>query len=133
MAEYLLDTNHISPLVTLGHPLRDKILSRLQAGDIFSIIFPALHEFLFGISILPCAEQNLHEWRQLKGLFKYYQLDEGLVEKSVELRVLLRYQGWQLEIIDSFIAVTALQNDLVLLTTDKDFHAVPKLRHENWR
>lgn len=51
MAEYLLDTNHVSPLVTLEHPLRDKILARLQAGDIFSIIFPALHEFLFGISI----------------------------------------------------------------------------------
>jgi shikimate dehydrogenase len=26
MADYLLDTNHTSPLVTIGHPLRDKIL-----------------------------------------------------------------------------------------------------------
>ena len=133
MAEYLLDTNHISPLVTLGHPLRDRILARLQTGDIFSIIFPTLHEFLFGISILPRAEQNLEEWRQLKGLFKYYYLDEVLVEKSVELRVLLRHQGWQLELIDSLVAVTALQNDLILLTTDKDFQAVPKLRQEDWR
>lgn len=29
MENYLLDTNHASPLVTLGHPLRQRVLMRL--------------------------------------------------------------------------------------------------------
>ena len=66
MAEYLLDTNHLSPLVTLEHPLRERILLRMQAGDTFSIPSPALNEFLFGISVLPRAKQNLEEWERFK-------------------------------------------------------------------
>jgi serine/threonine protein phosphatase PrpC len=34
---YLLDTNHLSPLVTLGHSLRNKILAQVQVGDSFAI------------------------------------------------------------------------------------------------
>lgn len=36
-------------------------------------------------------------------------------------------------LIDSLIAVVAVRNDLVLLTTDRDFLAVPNLKQENWR
>ena len=50
MADYLLDTNHASPLVTLGHPLRDEILRRLDEGHTFAICVPVLTETLFGIS-----------------------------------------------------------------------------------
>ena len=71
MAGYLLDTNHISPLVTLPHPLRRRVLGSLQAGDTFSIAVPALTEMLFGISILPRAKQNLEEWERLRPSFSY--------------------------------------------------------------
>jgi len=133
MAEYLLDSNHASPLVTLGHPLRDKILAQLQTGDVFAIATPVLHEVLFGISLLPRVQDNLKEWSRLQSFFKYYAIDEIIARQSAELRVMLRRKGRQLEVIDSFIAVTALQNNLVLLTTDKDFQAVPNLVINNWR
>jgi tRNA(fMet)-specific endonuclease VapC len=48
------------------------------------------------------------------------------------LQVELRRQGWQLETVDALIVVVALRHDLVLLTTDRDFRAVPSLRCENW-
>lgn len=32
LADYLLDTNHASPLVTLSHPLRQQVLWRAQVG-----------------------------------------------------------------------------------------------------
>ena len=133
MAEYILDTNHISPLVTYGHPLRDKILTHIQAGDVFALPTPVLHEFLFGITLLPRARKNLQEWQRLKGLFKYYRVDESVAEEAAELRVRLRRRGRQLEAIDSFIAIIALKNDLPLLTTDKDFQEIPRLQHKNWR
>ena len=49
MADYLLDTNHLSPLVTLNHPLRQQVLEALQAGHTFAITVPAfvrLHQIL---------------------------------------------------------------------------------------
>jgi predicted nuclease of predicted toxin-antitoxin system len=64
VTEYPLDTNHISPLVTPGHPLRAKILQQIESGVMFAI---------------------------------------------------------------------ALRYNLVLLTTDKDFHHIPTLHYENWR
>ena len=66
MASYLLDTNHAASLATLSHPLRRRILAELQAGHSFSICTPALAETLFGIGILPRAEQNLAEWARLR-------------------------------------------------------------------
>lgn len=38
MTDYLLDTNHLSPIVTIEHPLRQKIITQLQAGDTFVAI-----------------------------------------------------------------------------------------------
>jgi predicted nucleic acid-binding protein len=132
MTEYLLDTNHISPLVTLSHPLRGKVLQRIAAGDTFAITVPALTEFLFGISLLSRAKQNLAEWGRLKPAFIYYDLDRSDGEKAAESQVMLRRQGWQLETVDALIATIALRNNLVLLTTDKDFSAIPHLQLENW-
>jgi hypothetical protein len=48
--------------MTIGHPLRDKILSRLQQGDEFAIVAVALHEFLFGIASIPRPLTNQQEW-----------------------------------------------------------------------
>lgn len=131
--EYLLDTNHISPLVTIEHPLRTRILTRLQLGDEFSIAAPALNEFLFGIGMLPRAEKNFREWKRLKHDFKIYIIDQVDAEQSAQLRLALRQQGKQLGIIDSFIAIVVLRNDLTLLTTDRDFGVIPNLKQENWR
>ncbi len=129
---YLLDTNHISPLVTIDHPLRQRILSSLSNGDTFAIVPLALNEFLFGISMLPRATQNLHEWEHLKSDFEFHNINLPDAEAAAKLRVNLRKRGWQLEVVDSFIAVVALRNNLTLLTTDKDFSAVPNLQRQNW-
>jgi predicted nucleic acid-binding protein len=132
MAVYLLDTNHISPLVTPAHPLRKRVLNSLQAGDTFSIAVPALTELLFGISILPRARQNLEEWEHLKPSFNYYDIDRQHAEQAAKLQVALRRQGWQLETVDALIATVALQNNLILLTTDNDFSPISELQQENW-
>jgi predicted nucleic acid-binding protein len=132
MANYLLDTNHASPLVTIGHPLRQRVLRSLEDGDTFSIAVPALTEMLFGISLLSRARQNLQEWERLKFSFNYYDIDRVDAEQAARLQIALRRQGWQLETVDALIATIALRNNLTLLTTDKDFSAIPELEQENW-
>jgi predicted nucleic acid-binding protein len=132
MANYLLDTNHAAALVTLSHPLRQPVLKRLQSRDTFAITVPVIAETLFGIGLLPRAVQNLAEWARLRRSLVCYSPDEADAENTAALQRALRRQGWQLETVDGFVAVTALRYDLVLLTSDKDFAPVPWLKQENW-
>ena len=87
MAEYLLDTNHLSSLVTLNHPLRYRILAALQAGHTFAITVPALVEMLFGMGLLPRAEQNRAEWQRLRPNFECYLPDESDVAQAADLQI----------------------------------------------
>jgi predicted nucleic acid-binding protein len=132
MVNYSLDTNHAAPLVTLGHPLRQRVLLRLQAGDTFAITVPVITETLYGIGLLPRATQNLAEWARLRPSLACYLPDEADAENAAALQRSLRRQGWQLETVDALIAVVALRYNLVLLTSDRDFAPVPNLKQENW-
>lgn len=132
MSDYLLDTNHASPLVTLEHPLRERILQRSDEGDSFAICTPVLTETLYGIGVLPRAVQNLTEWERLRLFIPCFTPDETDAKFAAELQILLRLRGRQLNTIDALIAAVALRYDLTILTKDKDFQVVPNLRYENW-
>lgn len=129
---YLLDTNHASPLVTLTHPLRQRILQSINQGDSFAICVPTVTETLFGISMLRRAEQNRIEWQRLRYFLPCYVPDENDAIIAAELQVSLRRRGWQLETVDALIATSAIRYDFVLLTTDRDFRAAPNLQQDNW-
>ena len=132
MTNYLLDTNHLSPLVTIGHPLRAVLHAQMQLGDQFALAAPAVNEFVFGIGIASRSVSNLREWKLIQKDFTSYDINAEIAEQAAYLRINLRRQGKQLEAIDSMIAIIVLRNDLTLLTTDKDFLAVPSLRQSNW-
>ena len=132
MNEYLLDTNHVSPLVTIGYPLRERVFERIDAGDKFAVCVPVVTETLFGIGILPRAKQNREQWTRLMQLLPCYIPDESDAEFAGNLRISLRSRGWQLETVDALIASVALRHGITVLTTDKDFRGVPNLQHENW-
>lgn len=130
--QYLLDTNHASPLVTLNHPLRQRMLQSINQGDLFAVCVPTVTETLFGISMLRRAEQNRIEWQRLRYFLPCYIPDENDAIIAAELQVSLRRRGWQLETVDALIATLAIRYDFVLLTTDRDFRAVPNLQQDNW-
>jgi tRNA(fMet)-specific endonuclease VapC len=132
LTRYLLDTNHLSPLVTVGHSVRQVVLERIVAGDNFAIPTPVLSEFLFGIGQLPRARENQAVWQGLADTFGYYHVDRLDAEAAAELRLRLRHAGRQLALVDALVAVVALRQGLTLLTTDADFDAVPGLERENW-
>jgi predicted nucleic acid-binding protein len=132
MTSYLLDTNHASPLVTHRHPLRRRVFERLAANDIFAICAPVLTETLFGILGLTRGSANQAEWERIRTSLRCYSVDESDAIEAAMLRLSLRRQGRQLAAIDALIATVALRYDLILLTTDRDFLAVPSLQCENW-
>lgn len=132
MAEYLLDTNHLSPLVTPGHPLGGRVLEKLDQGHTVAFCLHGLTEMLFGIRLLPRVRQNLLEWQQIRPRLVCYLPRETDAEQAAALQVSLRQRGWQLNTVDALIAAIVLRYELILLTTDKDFLAVPGLQMENW-
>ncbi len=133
MTRYLLDTNHLSSLVTAGHPIQQMVLERMAAGDNFAIPTPVLSEFLFGIRLLPRGRENQDRWAKLADKFGYYAIDRQDAEAAAELRLRLRRNGRQLALVDALVAALALRHDLTLMTTDGDFDAVPTLHRQNWR
>lgn len=133
---YLLDTNHLSPLVTPKHRLRQRVIQALAAGESFGICLPCITETIFGIGLLPRAKQTRVEWEALLPNFHIYVPDLQDAKDAAELQIALRKQGWQIETVDATIAIVAaivaVHYQLTLLTTDKDFTAVPGLLIENW-
>lgn len=132
MSRYLLDTNHASRLVTLDHPFREKVLLRRHNHDVFVLCPPVVLEVSFGISGLPQAERNKAEWQRLLPLFESITLDIEDAGFAATLRLLLRRQGYTLGAMDGLIGSLALRHDLILLSTDKDFDAIPELVREDW-
>ena len=82
--------------------------------------------------MLPRVEQNVTEWSRLRKAFECYHLEAEDGEMAAALQATLRRKGRQLEAIDALIAATAIRHHLVLLTSDKDFDAIPDLKRENW-
>lgn len=132
MTHYLLDTNHASPLVTIGHPLRERVLRALDADNSFALTAVNLTEVLFGFGTTPRAVQNMRYWEQWRASFDVYRVEDEDAMRAARLQSALRQRGWQLGTVDALIAAIALRYDLTLLTTDGDFNAVPDLKHENW-
>jgi len=132
MTAYLMDTNHLSPLVTPGHPMRDRFFETRNREHTFALTVPALTETLLGISLLPRSRQNLTEWRRLLPGLTIYDLDRIDAERAAQLQIQLRRQGWQLATVDALIAAVALRYNLILLTRDRDFSAITALPQENW-
>ena len=131
MAHYILDTNHLSPIVTIDHPLRDKLVQCIRQKEEFTIPTPVLTEFLYGIQVLPRAKQNMEEWEKFSETFYYREVDRDDAEQAALLQVSLRRRGWQLNTVDALIAAIALRYDLILLTADKDLSAISELKQEN--
>lgn len=132
MTQYLLDANHISPLVTKEHSLRTRILQQVADGDDFYVPALGLAEAMYGFLTIPRAQQNKRQWESIRSNFSLLTVDGEHVEEATDLRVALRKEGWQLALVDAVIAATAVQNQLILLTTDRDFSRVPLLKTENW-
>lgn len=132
MTNYLLDTNHASPLVTQAHSLRRRVLNAIQVGDTFALTVANLAEVLYGIGTLPRAAQNRLEWERLRPTFRIYAVEEQDAAESAEIRIRFRRHGRQIGAIDAMLAAITLRYGLTLLTTDADFSAVPDLQQANW-
>jgi tRNA(fMet)-specific endonuclease VapC len=129
---YLLDTNHLSAYLDSHAVLRPRIDAALRSGDRFGICLPIHCEYRAGIRISRRHQQNLARLQAALGVFRLWPTDLDTAAEFAEVFHELRSIGRMLAQFDLLIAAVARQYDLILLTADRDFQPVSKLRIENW-
>jgi tRNA(fMet)-specific endonuclease VapC len=129
---YLIDTNHMSAAVRPMSPLHLRLRSAHRAGFIFGTCVLVLGELETGFRQTPDPGRNRRMLRTVRKQIRLWPLDEPIAELFGEIFLDLRRRGRALSQVDIFLAAMCRYMNLVLLTSDRDFEALPDLRTENW-
>ena len=132
MAGYLLDTNHLGAALTIGSGILRRFDQARRSGIRLGTCVPVLCELEAGIQQTRDLDRRR---RVLKLLFRYFRIwpiDPPLAEAYGAIFIDLVRRGRSLSHVDIVLAALARQMDLTLLTTDRDFEALPDVKAENW-
>jgi tRNA(fMet)-specific endonuclease VapC len=132
MPDYLLDCNHLSAALRKVSPVRERIHQGRRAGHRFISCYPVLCELEVGIQQTPKPEENRRRLNQLLRQVRLWPLDVETARLYGAVYLDLRRQVRALSQVDMVQAALARQHKLTVLTTDRDFEALPDLRVENW-
>jgi len=132
MADCLLDCNHLSAALRKVSPVRDRIHQERKTGRRFITCHPVLCELEAGIQQTAQPEDYRRRLGHLLRHVRLWSLDADTARLYGEVFNELRRQGRALSQVDMMLAALARQHQLTILTTDRDFEALPDLRIENW-
>lgn len=135
MAEYLLDTNHLT-YVQEGHPRVVARLTSLGPGDQVLTCVVNVAELLRGVLLWsPGRRQRelLRLYHQVIGpAEEVLPITRPVGEQFAEIDVALRQKGRPIPINDVWLAALALVRGAILVTNDDHFTFVDGLATQNW-
>ena len=125
---YLLDTCTCIALIkekqSVVEHIRQVGIDECKVSDI------TLAELYFG-ALKSEREEHFEDVIDIMNLFEQYHINA--LKKYGEIRWELEKQGLRIGDMDMFIAATALEEDLILVTGNvKHFSRIPGLKIENW-
>jgi tRNA(fMet)-specific endonuclease VapC len=132
MPDYLLDCNHWSAALRKVSTVRERIHQERRAGHRFISCYPVLCELEAGIQQTAKPEENRRRLNQLLRHVRLWPLDAETARLYGPVYIELRNRGHPLSQVDMMLAALARQHNLCVLTTDRDFEALPDVRAENW-
>lgn len=132
MAGYLLDCNHLSAALRKVSKVRDRIHRARRAGHRFISCYPVLCELEVGIQQTAKPDEYRRRLSQLLRHLRMWPLDAETTRLYGAVYIELRRQGRALSQVDLMPAALARQHKLIVLSTDRDFEALPDLTIENW-
>jgi tRNA(fMet)-specific endonuclease VapC len=112
--------------------VRPQIDRARTAGSRCGAIIPALCELEAGIQQTARVQRNRNALTAILRDLRIWPLDLATTRLYGQLHVRLRQEGKALSKVDLMLAAVCVQLDLTLLTTDRDFEALPDVRRENW-
>ena len=133
MASYLLDTNHVSWLMTQQGSLVARLRQAQAAGDRFGISVTVLGELYYAVYASQRRAENLRRLQSLVGALLLWPLDALAAEEFGRIQAEQKAKGRPIPPLDAQIAAVARVNNLILLTDDEHFTFVDGITVENWR
>ncbi len=126
--EYLLDTSVIIPLFR-GEPTVQERLKQAERVFLSAVVLGELH---FGAEGSDRTEEQLDQIRAFAGTCTQLACDAETARHYGRIKQSLRRRGRPIPENDLWIAATAVQHELVLVTRDEHFHEVEGLATERW-
>jgi tRNA(fMet)-specific endonuclease VapC len=131
MARYLLDTNIASCIIKGNSPAVDRRLVKVAMAEL-AISTVTEGELRFGAARLPHATR-LHN--MIEDFFLRMAIlpwDSDAAQHYGQLRAALEREGQPMGNLDAMIAAHALALDAILVTNDRAFGRIKKLKVEDW-
>jgi tRNA(fMet)-specific endonuclease VapC len=132
MPTYLLDTNQLGQAVTVGTAVRQRVMEMRALGRVIGICVPVLCELEVGIQQVRDADQYRSDLKRLLRRVRIWPIEVVTSRFYGEIYVDLRRRGRALSQVDMMLAALARQMRLTLVTSDRDFEALPDIPTENW-
>jgi tRNA(fMet)-specific endonuclease VapC len=132
MAVYLLDNNHLGAAIRKVSVVRDRIFQAQAAGHRFGTCIPAICELEVGIQKTAVPADHYRRFARLREKVRLWPLDLDTAKIYGSLYHEMKRGGRVMSQVDLILAAMALQRSLILLTSDRDFEALPNVKTENW-
>src|SRR5262245_39400953 len=132
MPAYLLDTNHVGLAVNRTSLVGQRIFQARLAGERLGTCLPLLCEIEAGMRYLRHKARYRRDLNHLLLQLRLWPIDLKTTRIYGELFEELCKSGRVLSQVDIMIAAIARQRKLRVLTTDRDFEALPDIRTEDW-
>jgi tRNA(fMet)-specific endonuclease VapC len=129
---YLLDTNHVGHAVTPASVVRQRIVKLRSAGVKIGTCIPVLCEIEAGVQQVSRADVYRLNLQRLLRQVRVWPMDGSTAALYGVIYQDLKRRGRVLSQVDIMLAALARQMNLILVTTDQDFAALPELQSENW-
>lgn len=110
----------------------DSVCRAAEGQAVLYLPFVAAAELLAGAKHAVHRAKDLVRYTEFLSECAIVYADRATLDFYSDLRVELRRIGRPIPHNDAWLAAIALQYDAVLVTNDKHFAAVPRLRTENW-
>ncbi len=132
MSRFLIDTNHLAPMLRDLHGTRQRMREAIKSGQRFGVCVPILCELETGLHHTKHRDANSRVLTDLLKQVRIWPIERTLVQIYAATFHELRSQGRVRSQVDILIAALCRERKLVLLTADQDFTALPDIRTENW-
>lgn len=127
-SSYLLDTNTVIAAIGMEIDLE----RRRRGGDEIYLSVPSLGELFFGAEKSQRVQDNISQIQRLIATFPVVSCDQDTARHYGFLRNLLKKKGRPIPVNDLWIAASARQHGLTLVTRDGHFDYVEGLALEKW-
>jgi tRNA(fMet)-specific endonuclease VapC len=126
----MLDTNTASSLLKGQSSVVERLAAATPERTCLSVVTEA--ELLYGVAKRPEARKLRAAVDEFLAAIEVLAWSSAAARRYATIRGELERRGKPLGALDLLIAAHAVQHDVVLVTNDRAFGAVPGLRLEDW-